>query len=96
MSTEIPQTHYDFYRLAKSHEREGHLDEAMAAYEKAIELSQSYAHAWYYKGLLHQKLGQYDAAISCAEKALKLEPSWERHVGKLIDDCKTCKDSASS
>ena len=96
MSAEIPQTHYDFYRLAKSRERDGHLDEAMAAYEKAIELSQSYSHAWYYKGILHKKLGQYDAAISCAEKALKLEPSWERHVVKLIEECKSCKDSTSS
>ena len=96
MVSGAPKTHFEFYRLAKAHEREGRLDEAMAAYERSIELSQSYAHSWYYKGILHQKMGQYDSAISCAEKALKLEPSWERHVTKLISECKSSKDSASS
>lgn len=91
MASDEESSHYDFYRLAKSHEKHGRFDEAMQAYEKAIELSSDYAHAWYYKGLLHKKLEEYDEAISCAERALALEPSWERHVSKMIEECQSSK-----
>jgi tetratricopeptide (TPR) repeat protein len=89
--SETPKTHYDFYKVAKSREKQGLYDEALAAYGQAIELSSDYAHAWYYKGLLHRKLEQYDVAIDCAERALELEPSWERHISKLIEECKSCQ-----
>ncbi len=89
-SEEIPRTHYDFYRLARAHERNGQYEEALRAYEQAIELSSDYAHAWYYKGLLLKKMGRFEDAIHCAERALELEPSWEKHVSRLIEECRGC------
>jgi tetratricopeptide (TPR) repeat protein len=85
LSDEIPVTHYDYYRIAKSYEEKGEFEEALEAYQKAIDMNEEYAHAWFYKGLLHTKLKEYEAAVCCAEKALELEPSWKKHVNKILD-----------
>ncbi|MBS3794784.1 MAG: tetratricopeptide repeat protein [Candidatus Thorarchaeota archaeon] len=85
---EIPVTHYDHYRRAKSCEEKGEFTEALEAYQKAIDMKNDYAHAWFYKSLLHTKLKQYDDAVCCAERALELEPSWEKHVKKIVDTAK--------
>lgn len=81
----IPVTHYDYYRMAKSREANGEFEKALEAYQKAIDMKKDYAHAWYYKGLLHTKMKQYDDAVCCAEKALELEPSWKKHVSRILD-----------
>ncbi|MBD3406538.1 MAG: tetratricopeptide repeat protein [Candidatus Lokiarchaeota archaeon] len=87
MYQEEPATHYDHYRVAKSHEKHGRFEEALESYAKAIQLDEDYAYAWYYKGLLHQKMGQKKEAVRCAERALAIEPGWEKHVQKIIDEC---------
>lgn len=88
MSEDTRQSHYDFYRAAKSHEAQGRYKEALDAYANAISLDKNFADAWFYKGRLHHKLSQYDEAICCAEKALDLKPSWEKHVRSILDDAK--------
>ncbi|MGY5870854.1 MAG: tetratricopeptide repeat protein [Candidatus Thorarchaeota archaeon] len=82
-----PESRYDLYRTAKSHEANGRYDEALNAYAKAIEVSADYAHAWFYKSRLHYSLHQYKEAKSCAEKALELAPSWEKHIRTIIENC---------
>jgi tetratricopeptide (TPR) repeat protein len=92
VSDETQRSRYEIYRAAKSHEAQGRYEEALKAYAEAIDMSADYAHAWYYKSRLHYKLQQYEDALCCAEKALELEPSWERHVRTIIDECKSkCK-----
>ena len=94
VSKETPPTHFDHYRLAKSYEKMGRLEDALSAYTKAIELRQDYAHAWFYKAQLHQKMKQYSEAIRCAQRALELEPNWTDHITRIIADCKSKSGSA--
>ncbi len=89
MYDEMPKTHFDHYRDAKSHEKNGRLEEAVSSYQKAIDTREDYAHAWYYKAQLHYRLEQYDDAICCAERALKLQPRWSDHIKNLLADCRS-------
>ncbi|MFW9848482.1 MAG: tetratricopeptide repeat protein [Candidatus Thorarchaeota archaeon] len=82
-------THFDWYRRAKSHEKNGRYEDALKAYNAALEINKDYAHAWYYKGKLHYQLGQYDKCVECAEKALKLAPDWSDHCNKMLADARS-------
>ncbi len=77
-------TEYDWFGKARSCETRGDLEEAIKAYEKAIDINPDFAKAWYYKAKLHLRLDQKDKAIECAKKALELKPSWEKFVKDII------------
>jgi tetratricopeptide (TPR) repeat protein len=49
-------------------------EEAIEAFDKAIELKHDYADPLSYKGAAHDKLGQYDEAIDAYNEAIKLKP----------------------
>ena len=85
--SETPESRYDLYRSAKSHEANGRYDEALESYAQAIRVSADYAHAWFYKSRLHFNLHQYKEARSCAKKALELAPSWSKHIRTIIKSC---------
>jgi tetratricopeptide (TPR) repeat protein len=87
--SEEGKTHFDYYRIAKSHEKNGRYDDALKAYSTALEINNDYAHAWYYKGKLHYQLGQFDKCVECAEKALTLAPDWSDHCNKMLSDAKS-------
>jgi tetratricopeptide (TPR) repeat protein len=88
VSEKNPATRYEHYRTAKSHEANNRFEEALEAYDKAIEISEDYAHAWFYKSRLLYKMEKYGECIGCAEKAKQLEPTWNDHITKLIEDAK--------
>ncbi len=52
--------------------RLGHFDEALACYERALEIDPDYRGAWVNKGYVLTKLGRYDEATSCADRVLRL------------------------
>jgi len=56
---------------------EGKYDEAIAEYNKAIELYPEYSSAWNNKGVALEKLGRNEEALECYNKALQLDPSYE-------------------
>lgn len=51
-------------------------EEAIVAYDKAIELKSDYAEAYAGKGNVHNFLKQYDAAIQCCDKAIELDSKY--------------------
>lgn len=51
-----------------------HYQQAMVAFDKAIEVAPKNAMAWFCKGTLHSSLRQYEPAIPCYAKAAKLDP----------------------
>jgi tetratricopeptide (TPR) repeat protein len=88
VSKKSPETRYGYYRKARSHEANGQFDDALLAYDKAIELSETYSHAWFYKSRLLYRMEKYGECIGCAEKARQLEPTWSDHITKMIEDAK--------
>ncbi len=88
MSEKNPAARYEYYRTAKSHEANNRYELALEAYDKAIEISEDYPQAWFYKSRLLYKMEKYGECIGCAEKAKQLEPTWSDHITKLIEDAK--------
>ena len=52
----------------------GKYDASIEAYNRSIELNQSYVEAWINKGVALDNLGKYDEAAKAFEEAKKLEP----------------------
>ena len=53
---------------------QGKYEEAIQAYNKAIELNQSYAEAWLDKASALSQLGKLDEAIKACDKAIEIKP----------------------
>jgi tetratricopeptide (TPR) repeat protein len=49
-------------------------DEAIKAFDKAIELNSQYSAAWYNKGRVLYKLNKSDEAIKVYDKAIEINP----------------------
>jgi len=54
----------------------GRLDEALDAYDRAIDMQPNYAWAWARKGRTLRLLNRYDEAITCYDKALAIQPHY--------------------
>lgn len=54
----------------------GRLDEAIAAYDRAITLKPDLSWAWARKGRTLRLLRRYDEALTCYDQALKLQPRY--------------------
>ena len=53
---------------------QGKYDEAIQAYDKAIEINPQYAVAWNYKGIALYNQHMYDEAIQACDKAIEIDP----------------------
>jgi tetratricopeptide (TPR) repeat protein len=52
-------------------------NESLEAYNKAIELNQSYAAAWSRKGAALRGLGKYNESLKAYDRAIELDPIFE-------------------
>ncbi|MCA9891205.1 MAG: tetratricopeptide repeat protein, partial [Anaerolineae bacterium] len=59
-------------------------EQAIADYDKAIQLEPQYASAYYNRGLAYYMLNEYDLAIADYEAALKFDPNHE-NARKFIE-----------
>ena len=50
------------------------MDEAIANYDRVIELSPKYAPAYYSRGLIKERQGKYEEALADYDKAIDLNP----------------------
>lgn len=64
-------------------------EEALAAYDKAIEIKQDYYEAWYYRSYLLYQLQRYEEALTSYDKVIKLEPedvnAWQMRSNLLLE-----------
>jgi len=88
VSIKKPTTRYEYFKKARSHEANGEFEDALRAYDTAIEISDTYAHAYFYKSRLLFRMEKYGECIGCAEKARQLEPTWSNYIAEMIEDAK--------
>ena len=64
----------DLFADGKKLGGEGKYEEAIASYDKAIEIDPKYTKAWINKGNALRKLGRHEDAIVCYDRAIELDP----------------------
>lgn len=69
-----PQSPVLYLDLGRSYEERGRIDDALAAYQKAVVLAPDYAKAYYAMALLHQHSGNAPLAMDAYLKALRVDP----------------------
>ena len=69
-------TAQDYFRRGFRASSEGHTQEAVKEYSKAIELDPSFASAYHNRGILYNKLGEQQKALDDYNKAIELDPSY--------------------
>ena len=81
----------DWFNRGQELQRNDSHEEALQAFDKAIEINQSYAFAWGGKGYVLYNMGRYDDAIAAWDRAIELEPDefysgskWEMK-GKVLE-----------
>lgn len=70
-------TAWDYFRRAFRASNEGHNDEAIAEYSKAIELDPQIAAAYNNRGVIYDNSEQYQSAIENYNKAIELDPNYK-------------------
>mgnify|MGYP002038931405 FL=1 len=60
--------------LGKKQLEDGHYDDALNSFEKAIQINQRDPDLWNLKGIALRSLGRYNEAIECFNKSLTLDP----------------------
>ncbi len=64
----------EYFQLGEYHSQSNHFEEAIVAYQKAIEYDPSFSEAYYKLGIALGKLGKAKDGILNLEKALQLDP----------------------
>ncbi len=68
------QTSDEYYKQGLDLAKNGQYEEAIAAYDKAIKINQSFVDSWTGKGNAYQSLKQFSDAIQAYEMAITLNP----------------------
>ncbi len=79
--------------------KKGQFDEALAAYDKAINLDSNYSKAFYGKGLTYVKQRKYDEAVEAFGKAVEIDPSYDKAysaMGSTYKDMKKYNESVEA
>ncbi len=69
-------TAQDYFRRGFRAISEGHTQEAVKEYSKAIELDPSFASAYHNRGILYNNLGEYPKSLKDYSKAIELNPTY--------------------
>ncbi|MCA1917455.1 lipopolysaccharide assembly protein LapB, partial [Methanospirillum hungatei] len=64
----------EWYEQGNAYFNESKYDEALEAYDKALQLNQNFTSAWIAKGITHQKLGEDELALDTLKTVIEIDP----------------------
>jgi tetratricopeptide (TPR) repeat protein len=66
--------HVLYLSLGNAYEQQGKFDEAIAAFQKSLELKPEFAFSLYELGYVYIKQGRYEEAVQPLQKLISIEP----------------------
>jgi tetratricopeptide (TPR) repeat protein len=68
--------HNSWYSVGNERAKNGDNDDALIAYDKALELDPNHVSAWNNKGIILSRLKRFEEAIICYDKAIEIDPKY--------------------
>lgn len=68
--------HNSWYSVGNERAKEGNNEDALIAYDKALELDPNHVSAWNNKGIVLSRLKRFEEAIICYDEAIEIEPQY--------------------
>ncbi|MGI0018575.1 MAG: tetratricopeptide repeat protein [Nitrosotalea sp.] len=69
--------HNSWYSEGNESAKKGNHEDALIAYDKALELDPNHVSAWNNKGIVLSRLERFEESIVCYDKAIELDPKYE-------------------
>ncbi|WP_293333344.1 CHAT domain-containing protein [Microcoleus sp. CAWBG58] len=89
-----------WYNRGNEQYMKGEFEEAIASYDKSLEIKPDYHDVWYNRGIALGKLGRLEDAIASYDKALEFKPdyheAWNGRGVILCDNLKRYEDAIAS
>jgi tetratricopeptide (TPR) repeat protein len=93
------QDHNTWYTAGNESAKKGHNEDALIAYEKALEIDPRHTSAWNNKGIILSRMKKYEEAISCYDMAIEIDPTyanaWYNKANALRNFAQSLVDNAS-
>ncbi len=68
--------HNSWYSAGNESAKNGNYDDALAAYDKALEIDPNHVSAWNNKGIVLSRLKRFEESITCYDKAIEIDPKY--------------------
>ncbi len=68
--------HNSWYSAGNESAKNGNYDDALAAYDKALEVDPNHVSAWNNKGIVLSRLKRFEESITCYDKAIEIDPKY--------------------
>jgi tetratricopeptide (TPR) repeat protein len=66
-----PSDPFVHYGIGQEHAKLGHHDQAIACFDKALELDESYCYAYYFKAISLKEVGRRDEAVDIIKAGIE-------------------------
>lgn len=95
----VSQDHNSWFSAGNDSAKQGNNEDALIAYDKALEIDPNHTSAWNNKGIVLSRLKRYEEAIACYDKAIELDPkyanAWYNKANALRNFAQHLVDSAN-
>ena len=65
-----------WYEIGNENAKNGNNEDALIAYDKALELDPNHVRTWNNKGIILARLKRFEDAIECYDKAIEIDPEY--------------------
>lgn len=90
--------HNSWYSAGNESAKDGNNEDALIAYDKALELDPKHVSAWNNKGIVLSRLKRFEDAIICYDRAIELSPeyanAWYNKANALRNFAQSIVDKA--
>ncbi|MFZ0183734.1 MAG: tetratricopeptide repeat protein [Nitrosotalea sp.] len=91
--------HNSWYNVGNEQAKDGNNDDALIAYDKALELDPNHVSTWNNKGIVLSRLKRFEEAITCYDKAIEISPeyanAWFNKANALRNFAQSLVDKAN-
>ena len=91
--------HNSWYNTGNENAKNGNNDDALIAYEKALEIDPNHVSSWNNKGIILSRMKRFEESIVCYDKAVELNPqyanAWYNKANALRNFAQSLVDKAN-